>query len=162
MGKLILHGMKLSPCVRSTFVVAAAIGVEMEYEYVDLFQGDSRTTEFLEMNPLHSVPVLDDNGKYITDSHAILSYLVDQYGKDDSLYPKEPYKKALVDQRLHFDSGILYIRLKNFLVRIFGSHIVITNNAVFNRNMCIWRTTQSSIKLILMPSTKASISWRHF
>lgn len=117
MGKLILHGMKLSPCVRSTFVVAAAIGVEMEYKYVDLFKGDSRTRAFLEMNPVHSVPVLEDDGRYIIDSHAILSYLVDKYGKDDILYPKEPYKKALVDQRLHFDSGILYTRLKSFLVR---------------------------------------------
>lgn len=117
MGKLILHGMKLSPCVRSTFVVAAALGVEMEYKYIDLFKGESRTPEFLKMNPVHSVPVLDDDGKYIIDSHAILSYLVDQYGKDESLYPKDPYERAMVDQRLHFDSGILYMRLKSILVR---------------------------------------------
>lgn len=117
MGKLILHGDKLSPCVRSTFAVAAAIGVELEYEYVDLFKGGCRTPEFLEMNPVHAVPVLEDDGKYIIDSHAILSYLVNQYGKDDSLYPKDPYKRAMVDQRLHFDNGILYMRLKTLAVR---------------------------------------------
>lgn len=116
MGKLILHGTKLSPCVRSAFAVAAAIGVELEYKHVDLFKGESRTPEFLEMNPLHSVPVLDDGGKYIIDSHAILMYLMDQYGKDDSLYPKDPYQRALVNQRLFFDSGILYIRLRNLSV----------------------------------------------
>lgn len=117
MGKLILHGTKLSPCVRAPFAVAAAIGVELEYKHVDLFKGESRTPEFLEMNPLHSVPVLDDDGKYIIDSHAILSYLVEQYGKDDSLYPKDPYQRALVNQRLFFDSGILYVRLRNLSVR---------------------------------------------
>ncbi|KAL5291887.1 GstE2.2 family protein [Megaselia abdita] len=119
MGKLILHGMKLSPCVRGTFAVAAAIGVEMEYKFVDLFKGESRTPEFLEMNPVHAVPVLDDDGRYIIDGHAILSYLVDQYGKDDSLYPKDPFQRAMVDQRLHFDSGILYIRLRNLSLRVY-------------------------------------------
>lgn len=117
MGKLILHGLKLSPFVRSTFAVAAATGVDMEYKYVDLLKLENHTPEFLEMNPLHTVPVLDDDGKYIIDSHAILCYLVDQYDKDESLYPKDPYKRAMVNQRLHFDSGILYMTLKNVLVR---------------------------------------------
>lgn len=118
MGKLILHGTKLSPCVRGTFAVASAIGVSMDHKDVH-YLSDTRTPEFLKMNPVHSVPVLDDGGKYIIDSHAIMSYLVDKYGKDDSLYPKDPYKRALVDQRLHFDSGILYIRLRNLSVRIY-------------------------------------------
>lgn len=116
MGKLILHGTKLAPGVRSAFAVAAAIGVELEYKEVDLFKGETHTPEFLEMNPVHSVPVLEDNGKFIIDSHAILGYLVNQYAKDDSLYPKDPFQRAMVDQRLHFDSGILYIRLRNLSV----------------------------------------------
>ncbi|KAJ4433656.1 hypothetical protein ANN_15966 [Periplaneta americana] len=40
-------------------------------------------------------------------SRAILGYLVDQYAKDDSLYPKEPKKKALVNQRLFFEAGTM-------------------------------------------------------
>lgn len=119
MGKLILHGMKLSPCVRSAFAVAAALGVEMEYKIVDLINGENFKPEFMEINPVHSVPVLEDDGRYVIDGHAILSYLVDQYGEDDSLYPKDPYQRAMVDQRLHFDSGILYIRLRNLSVRNF-------------------------------------------
>lgn len=118
MGKLILHGMKLSPCVRSTFAVAAAIGVEMDYKLVDLIKGENFDPAFLELNPVHAVPVLEDDGKYIIDGHAVLTYLVDQYGKNDSLYPKDPYQRAMVDQRLHFDSGILYMRLRNLSVRI--------------------------------------------
>lgn len=49
-------------------------------------------------------------------SHAILGYLVNQYGKDDSLYPKEPKKRAVIDQRLHFDTGVLFPRLAAFCV----------------------------------------------
>jgi glutathione S-transferase len=44
--------------------------------------------------------------------------LVDKYGKDDSLYPKDPKKRALVDQRLYFDLGTLYQRFGDYYVSI--------------------------------------------
>lgn len=37
-----------------------------------------------------------------------MSYLVNRYGKDDRYYPKDPVKRALVDQRMQFDLGTLY------------------------------------------------------
>lgn len=60
------------------------------------------------MNPQHTIPTLEDDGKKIWDSHAINAYLVGKYGKDDSLYPKDLAKRAIVDQRLHFDSGMIF------------------------------------------------------
>lgn len=68
------------------------------------------------MNPQHTVPTLDDDGFYIWDSHAISTYLVGKYGKDDSLYPRDLHKRAIIDQRLHFDSGILFPRLGAIVV----------------------------------------------
>lgn len=64
-----------------------------------------------QLNPQHTVPTLDDNGIVLWDSHAINVYLVTKYGKDDSLYPKDFFKRAIVDQRLHFDSGVAYTLL---------------------------------------------------
>lgn len=44
-------------------------------------------------------------------SHAITTYLINKYAKDDSLYPSDARKRALVDQRLHFDTGVLFAAL---------------------------------------------------
>lgn len=64
------------------------------------------------MNPQHTIPVLDDNGTIVTDSHAICAYLSEKYGQDDKLYPKDLAARALVDSRMHFDSGFLFGRIR--------------------------------------------------
>lgn len=58
------------------------------------------------------MPLLCDNGVYIADSHAIAAYLCEKYGKNDHLYPKDLLKRALIDSRLHFDSGHLFCRMR--------------------------------------------------
>lgn len=60
------------------------------------------------MNPQSTVPTLDDNGKIVWDSHAIIRYLATVYGETDSLCPKDPYLRAKLDQRIHFEDGVLF------------------------------------------------------
>lgn len=62
------------------------------------------------------MPTLEDGPDSIWDSHAINAYLVDKYGNNDSLYPKNLVKRAIVNQRLHFDSGVLEARLRAIVV----------------------------------------------
>lgn len=72
------------------------------------------------MNPQHTVPTLDDNGKIIWDSHAICTYLIEKYAKDDSLYPtKDSYVRAKINQHLHFDTGVLFIKARSSSEAIF-------------------------------------------
>lgn len=65
------------------------------------------------------MPTLDDNGKVIWDSHVIAAYLVDTYGKDDSIYPKDTYTRAKVNQRMFFDAASLFPKLRNATFPIF-------------------------------------------
>lgn len=43
-------------------------------------------------------------------------YLADKYGKNDMYYPRDINKRALVNQRLFFDCGILFPRLRSVSV----------------------------------------------
>lgn len=133
-----LYTTDLSPPARSVLLTGAALGIHFEEIHVDLFKKEHRNPDFvkvrymyhylstfllfnLQLNPQHCLPTLvEDDGFVIWDSHAINGYLVNKYGKDDSLYPKNCKIRAIVDQRLHFDNGVLFTRLSNLVVSIFN------------------------------------------
>ncbi|KAF4522945.1 hypothetical protein B566_EDAN012640 [Ephemera danica] len=109
-----------APC-RSVMLAARALGVELNLKMTNLMAGEHLKPEFLKLNPQHCVPTIDDNGFALWESRAICSYLANKYGKDDSLYPKDPQKRALVDSRLYFDQGTLYQRFGDlYYPAIFG------------------------------------------
>ncbi|KAF5278594.1 hypothetical protein FQA39_LY00636 [Lamprigera yunnana] len=102
-----------APC-RAVLLTAKAVGVDLNLKMMDLMKGDHLTSEFLKINPQHTIPTMVDNGFVLWESRAIMTYLVSKYGKDDSLYPKDPQKRAVVDQRLYFDLGTLYGRFGDY------------------------------------------------
>ncbi|XP_065157566.1 glutathione S-transferase 1-like [Atheta coriaria] len=108
-----LYMLDLSPPVRAVLLVEKALGIELEHINVDLIKGEQKTAEYEKLNPQHTIPLyIDGDGTIVWDSHAILAYLVGKYGKNDSLYPKDLAKRAVVDQRLHFDSGNVFANLR--------------------------------------------------
>ncbi|EDV95927.1 glutathione S-transferase 1 [Drosophila grimshawi] len=119
MPKLVLYGLDLSPPVRACLLTFRALDLPFEYKNVNLLAAEHLSEEFLKKNPQHTVPLLDDDGTFIWDSHAICSYLVDKYGKSDALYPKDLVKRALLQQRLYFDASILFPSLRNISLPFF-------------------------------------------
>uniref|UniRef100_A0A182M593 glutathione transferase n=1 Tax=Anopheles culicifacies TaxID=139723 RepID=A0A182M593_9DIPT len=98
-----------APC-QSVRLVAKALGLHLNLKELDLLNGEHLKPEFLKINPQHTIPTLVDNDFVLWESRAILTYLCEKYGKNDGLYPKDPKKRALVNQRLFFDMGTLYQR----------------------------------------------------
>ncbi|XP_016984879.1 glutathione S-transferase 1-like [Drosophila rhopaloa] len=108
---IVLYGADISPCVRAVKLTFKVLNLDYEYKEVNLIGGEHLGEEFIKKNPQHTVPVLDDNGTIIWDSHAIATYLVDKYGKSDELYPKDLVKRAIINQRLFFDASVIFANL---------------------------------------------------
>lgn len=102
-----------APC-RSVLMTAKAVGVELNLKELNLMAGEHLKPEFIKINPQHTIPTLVDNGFALWESRAIMVYLVEKYAKTDSLYPKCPKKRAVINQRLYFDMGTLYQRFADY------------------------------------------------
>ncbi|XP_026318631.1 glutathione S-transferase D7-like isoform X2 [Hyposmocoma kahamanoa] len=88
-------------------MLARVLGLELDLVLTNIMEGAHMTPEYLKMNPQHTIPTMDDNGFILWESRAIMAYLVNAYGRDDSLYPRNPRQRAIIDQRLNFDVGTL-------------------------------------------------------
>lgn len=102
-----------APC-RAVLMTAKAVGVDLNLKRVELMNGEHLTPEYLKINPQHTIPTLVDGEFSLWESRAIQIYLAEKYGKNDTLYPKCPKKRALVNQRLFFDMGTLYQRFGDY------------------------------------------------
>lgn len=72
--------------------------------------------DFIKINPQHCVPTIVDGDFVLWESRAIAVYLIEAKVPDSPLYPKDVKRRALVNQRLHFDAGTLYKRIRDICV----------------------------------------------
>jgi glutathione S-transferase len=64
-----------------------------------------RSADFLRLNPLGQIPVLQDGPLVITDSNAILVYLVKRYAAGGSWLLGDPVDAAQVQRWLSIAAG---------------------------------------------------------
>ena len=55
------------------------LGVDFDFEVVNLVAGENQRPEFLRLNPAGKLPVLVDGDLVITESAAIVLYLAEKY-----------------------------------------------------------------------------------
>jgi len=63
-------------------LVINALGLEPELHLIELHKGQHRMPEFKALNPNGTIPVIEDEGRIIWESNAILIYLVKKYQPD--------------------------------------------------------------------------------
>ena len=80
-------------------LLLAQLGIPCEIVEVDILRGESRTPEFLKINPNGRTPVLDDNGFILAESNAILAYLA----RGTRYLPDDRKAWALVFQWMSFE-----------------------------------------------------------
>lgn len=90
-------------------LLLSLLGLEYELAPVVLAHGEQKEETFLAINPLGKVPVLDDGGTVIRDSHAIQVYLARKYDTDNRWLPIDPAELAEVTQWLAFATSDVWI-----------------------------------------------------
>ncbi len=96
-------------------LLLAQLGIRYEIVEVDILNGESRTPEFLKINPNGRTPVLEDNGFLLAESNAILAYLA----RGTKFLPEDRKSWALVFQWMFFEqySHEPYIATSRFWLR---------------------------------------------
>jgi glutathione S-transferase len=80
----------------------------LEHQHIDAggsFGGLDRP-EFLQMNPHGRVPVVDDDGVIVWESHSIIRYLSAKYGRD-SFWIEEPAQRSFADRGMDWSLATL-------------------------------------------------------
>lgn len=108
-------------CLKVKWVVNH-LGLPYEWIETDIMRGESRTPEFLAMNPAGQVPaVILDDGRPLAQSNAILLHLAE--GSD--LIPKDAYERARMLEWLFWEqySHEPYVAVARFQVKYLGKPI---------------------------------------
>ena len=97
---LTLHDYLPSQNAWKVRVLLSLLGLPYRTEPVAIFGGESRTDEFLALNPAGAVPVLElEDGRAIAESNAILCYLAE----GTRYLPEDRFDRAKVMQWLFFE-----------------------------------------------------------
>ena len=96
-------------------LLLSQLGIPCTIIPIDILKGESRTAEFLKINPNGRTPVLDDNGFVLAESNTILAYL----SRGSRFLPDDRRRWALVFQWMFFEqySHEPYIATSRFLLQ---------------------------------------------
>lgn len=112
-----LFGMSASGNCYKVRLLLEQLGSPYAWQEMDILKGDTRTPQFLAMNPNGKVPVLEiEPGRYLAESNAILCYLAE----GTPFWPEDRFERASVLQWLFFEqySHEPYIAVARFICKL--------------------------------------------
>jgi glutathione S-transferase len=98
-----LYQHPMSANSRAATLAALQLKIPLEMVFVDLAKGEQHLPAYLNMNPNHRVPVLEDGDFHLWESRAIMQYLADKT-PGQTVYPTDARARADVNRWL-FWSG---------------------------------------------------------
>ncbi len=110
---LIVYGDRKSGNCLKVAWVASHLGVGLDWREVDILRGESRTPDFLALNPDGRVPTLVlEDGRALSESNAIIGYLA----RGSALIPADEFARAKMQQWLFWEqySHEPYIAVRRF------------------------------------------------
>jgi glutathione S-transferase len=116
MSGLTLYHSPYSPFSRSVLLLCRYLKLDVNVKTLDLLNDEQMSPEFVKINPQHCVPTIEDEGFYLWESRAILTYLIES--RAPHLMPTSPQEKAVMNQRLQFEQGKLATKYAELFVSV--------------------------------------------
>ena len=76
---------------------------------------EHKSPEVLSHNPLGTIPFLVVNGKTMMESASLLRFIVNAYPHISNLYPKDAFKRQIIDAALDFSATSLRPKVEKTL-----------------------------------------------
>jgi glutathione S-transferase len=120
--RLYYHPFSLN--ARRAVITAFELNAPVELVLVDLVKREQRQPAFLARNPAGRVPVLEDGGVMLPESHAIMIYLAER-SAGQTLYPSDLQARAQVNRWMfwcaaHFQVAIAVLNWENVVKGLAG------------------------------------------
>ena len=119
-GRLTVYGDSRSGNCYKIRLLCAEMGIEYDWKEVDILAGDTRTPQFLEMNPNGKIPTLAlPDGRFLSESNAILFYLAE----GSKFFAGDTYARAEILQWMNFEqySHEPNIATSRFIIKYLGN-----------------------------------------
>lgn len=104
---LTLYRMAISGHCHRVELLLSLLALPHRLVDVDLMRGEHRSPAHLALNPLGQVPVLVDGDVVLSDSNAILVYLVQRYAPGSAWMPQDPVGLAQLQRWFSLAAGLL-------------------------------------------------------
>ncbi|WP_299662697.1 glutathione S-transferase family protein [uncultured Psychromonas sp.] len=117
---MIIYGDSLSGNCYKIKLLCSLLNIEHQWIEVNIMAGETRTSEFLAINPNAKIPLLITEQKQaLAESNAILYYLA----QDSHLFPQSVLQQSLCLQWMFFEqySHEPYIAVARFINKYLGS-----------------------------------------
>ena len=121
-GNLKIYGDSRSGNCYKIQLLCSEMGVDYNWEEVDIIAGDTRTPQFLAMNANGKIPLLAlPDGRYLPESNAILFYLAD----GSEFFAGDAYARAEILQWMFFEqySHEPNIATSRFIIKYLGNPV---------------------------------------
>ncbi len=103
--------------MRKTWIFLKEKGLDFEHRQLDPLDKNPR---FLAMNPAGRIPILEDDGRFISDSSVICDYL-ERVHPEPALYPADPGERARACWLEEYSDTVV----SGVCARIYWFHIII-------------------------------------
>jgi glutathione S-transferase len=139
-----IWGRKTSANVQKVLWLCDEIGVKFERKDVGGPFGGLDTPEFRTLNPNQVIPVIQDQGVVVWESHAVMRYLATKYAPE-KLYPTEPKARSQVERWLDWHLGTLSPAITPVFISLYRTPEAERNADVLARQVAVLTKTLVSL-----------------